>query len=401
MLHASSPLARVGRYLLAAAIVAVAAELLFALPAISPGAAAPILLLNVLLIARSMGTGPALVASICSTIAFSFYFLQPVGMMIRDLNDWVAFGAFSLTAIIVGELAARAERRQIEAEQGRREIEQLYDQLGAAFERASEAEAARRNEQLKSALLDALTHNLRTPLTAIKASVTAILSAEAGSGQGNLPEEGRRELLRVIDEESDRLNRFIEALTVADRPEPSTASTTLAVSVEQVVRDAVARAETMSRRHTVKVRIEPGLPPLAIDRSAVVEVLYILLDNASKYAPAGTQIRVYAAAADDERQARLTVEDEGPGIPPEMREDVFKKFFKIPGRQSIDPRRPSIGLGLPIAKRLVESQAGRIVIETPASGRGTSISVTLPFAVTDAAPERAGATAAATAAVRP
>lgn len=391
MLHGSSPLARVGRYLLAAGIVAVTAELLFALPAISAGAAAPILLLNVLLIARSMGTGPALVASICSTIAFSFYFLEPVGMMIRDLNDWVAFGTFSLTAIIVGELAARAERRQIEAEQGRREIEQLYDQLGAAFERASEAEAARRNEQLKSALLDALTHNLRTPLTAIKASVTAILSG-GSTGQGGLSSESRWELLRVIDEESDRLNRFIEALSVADRPEPSTAATTLAVGVEPVVRDAVARAETVARRHIVDVQIEPGLPPLVIDRSAVVEVLYILLDNASKYAPAGTHIRVRAGAA-DERHARLTVEDEGPGIPPEMREDVFKKFFKIPGRQSIDPRRPSIGLGLPIAKRLVESQAGRIAIETPASGRGTSITVTLPFAVTNDGPEPA-ATAA-------
>jgi two-component system sensor histidine kinase KdpD len=128
-----------------------------------------VLLLVVLLIARAWGTGPALVASAAAALAFSYYFLPPAGIAIEDVNDWVAFFTFTVTAIVVGELAARAERRQLEAEEGRKEIEQLYQQLGAAFERASEAEAARRSEQLKAALLDALTHNLRTPLTAIKA----------------------------------------------------------------------------------------------------------------------------------------------------------------------------------------------------------------------------------------
>ena len=79
--------------------------------------------------------------------------------------------------MIAGELASRAERRAAEAQAGRREIERLYQELQAAFDRASEAEAARRNEQLKAALLDALTHNLRTPLTAIKAAVTALIGA--------------------------------------------------------------------------------------------------------------------------------------------------------------------------------------------------------------------------------
>src|SRR5204862_7483437 len=125
--------------------------------------------------ARAWGTGPALLGAICAALGFSYYFLPPVGFGIEDPNDWVEFITFTASAVIVGELAARAERRQVELEEGKREIEQLYQQLGAAFERASEAEAARRNEQLKSALLDALTHNLRTPLTAIKAAVTAML----------------------------------------------------------------------------------------------------------------------------------------------------------------------------------------------------------------------------------
>jgi K+-sensing histidine kinase KdpD len=348
-----------------------------------------VLLLAVLLIARSFGTGPALVASVCAAIGFGTYFIPPVGLIIEDPNDWVAFGTFTITAIVVGELAARAERRQVALEDGKREIEQLYQQLGEAFERASEAEAARRNEQLKSALLDALTHNLRTPLTAIKAAVTAMLS----SGEidlAALSNASRRELLLIIDEESDRLNRFIEGLSVADRPDPTQPNSFRAVAVEQVVREAVSRAETVARRHRVVVSVAAGLPQLAVDRSAIGEALYTLIDNASKYSPLNTTIRVEASAEDD-RHVRLVVEDEGPGIAPELRDQVFQKFFRVPGRESVDPRRTGIGLGLPIAKRLVESQAGQIEIRTPASGRGTSVVLTLPCAAAETETEDAQA----------
>jgi K+-sensing histidine kinase KdpD len=376
VLRSTSRGSRIVAYLIPIAVVAICAEVLFAIPAITAGAAAPILLLAVLLVARALGTGPALLASVCAGIAFSFYFLPPLGLFIEDPNDWVAFGTFTITAIVVGELAARAERRQVQLEEGKREIEQLYQQLGAAFERASEAEAARRNEQLKSALLDALTHNLRTPLTAIKAAVTAMLS----SGEidlASLSTANRRELLLIIDEESDRLNRFIEGLSVADRPDPSEPNSFRAVSADLVAREAVARAETVARRHHVVVSIEPDLPDLAVDRSAIGEALYTLIDNASKYSPLNSTILV-SAAADGDRHVRLLVEDEGPGIPLELREQVFQKFFRVPGRESVDPRRTGIGLGLPIARRLVESQAGEIVIETPASGRGTCVAITLP-----------------------
>lgn len=375
VLRRSTRTARILAYVAAIAVIGVAAELLFAIPAITAGAAAPILLLAVLLIARQLGVGPALIASVCAALAFSFYFLPPTGLFIEDPNDWVAFGTFTMTAIIVGELSARAERRQQELEEGKREIEQLYQQLGAAFERASEAEAARRNEQLKSALLDALTHNLRTPLTAIKASVTAMLSSTEVESNP-LSQASRRELLHVIDEESDRLNRFIEGLTVADRPDISQPHTLHAENVDKIVNDAVARASTVARRHKVVVHTAPELPQVAVDRSAIGEALYTLIDNASKYSPLNTTITV-TASRDGDSHVRLTVEDEGPGIPPELREQVFQKFFRIPGRESVDPRRSGIGLGLPIAKRLVESQAGEIAIEHARGDRGTCVSIRL------------------------
>lgn len=364
-------------YVGAVVLVALVTLILAQIPAISASAAAPLLLLGVLLIARAMGTGPALAASVAASFAFAYWFLPPVGSLLGNVGDVVAFFTFTITAIVVGELAARAERRQLEALEGRREIEQLYQQLGAAFDRASEAEAARRNEQLKAALLDALTHNLRTPLTAIKAAVTALIGHDPAA-PSKLSIGSQRELLQVIDEESDRLNRFIEGLSAADRPEPTEAPGRASVALDEIVRDAVTRADTVLRRHRVQVAIDRDLPLIAVDRSAIAEVLYILLDNASKYSPANTTIRVSADVVDS-HHVRVLVADEGPGIPPELREQVFANFFRIPGREPFDPRRTGIGLGLPIARRLAESQAGRIWMEAPASGRGTLAVVVLPI----------------------
>jgi len=343
------------------------------------GVAAPLLLLDVVVIARFWGTAPALVAAASGAAAYSYFFLPPEGFGIEDPEDWIAFVVFTVTAVIAGELASRAERRAAEAKAGQQEIQRLYQELQAAFERASEAEAARRNEQLKAALLDALTHNLRTPLTAIKAAVTALIRSGPWKPQSELSSEGRHELLQVIDEESDRLNRFIEGLSTSDRSEPAQPVHLRAVQADDLVRAGLARAETVTRDHRVAVALADELPRVSVDEASITEVIYILLDNASKYAPAGSTITV-RAGRDGDRHVRFTVIDEGPGIPADYRERVFEKFFRIPGRQSHDPRRGGIGLGLPIARRLVEAQAGWIWVDA-VDDHGTSISMTLPVAV--------------------
>jgi K+-sensing histidine kinase KdpD len=343
------------------------------------GVAAPLLLLDVVIIARFWGTAPALVAAASGAAAYSYFFLPPEGFGIEDPEDWIAFVVFTVTAVIAGELASRAERRAAEAQAGQQEIQRLYQELQAAFERASEAEAARRNEQLKAALLDALTHNLRTPLTAIKAAVTALIRSGPWKPQSELSSEGRHELLQVIDEESDRLNRFIEGLSTSDRSEPAQPVHLRAVQADDLVRAGLARAETVTRDHRVAVALADDLPRVSVDEASITEVIYILLDNASKYAPAGSTITVRAGRHGD-RHVRFTVIDEGPGIPADFRERVFEKFFRIPGRQSHDPRRSGIGLGLPIARRLVEAQAGWIWVDA-VDDHGTSISMTLPVAV--------------------
>jgi K+-sensing histidine kinase KdpD len=350
------------------------------------GVAAPLLLLDVVVIARLWGTAPALVSAASGAAAYSYFFLPPEGFGIEDPEDWIAFVVFTVTAVIAGELASRAERRAAEARAGQQEIQRLYQELQVAFERASEAEAARRNEQLKAALLDALTHNLRTPLTAIKAAVTALIRTGPWKPDSELSSEGRRDLLQVIDEESDRLNRFIEGLSTSDRVEQPQPVHLRAVPVDDLVRAGLARAETVTRDHRVAVRLDSELPRVSVDEASIIEVIYILLDNASKYAPAGSTITV-RSGPDGERHVRVTVIDEGPGISVEHRERVFERFFRIPGRQSHDPRRSGIGLGLPIARRLVEAQAGWIWVDA-VDGRGTSISMTLPVTVETPEAER-------------
>lgn len=340
--------------------------------------AAPALLLGVVVVALTWGTGPALLAAASAAVAYTYFLLEPVGFVLQNPGDWLAFGSFTVTAVVIGELAARAERRHHEAQQGRQEIEHLYKQLEAAFERASEAEAARRSEQLKAALLDALRHNLRTPLTSIKASVTALLGQNRWE-MSHLSVEERRELLQVIDEETDRLNRFIEGLATADRSHAATLRFT-PVQLRDLVRAAVSRAEPLTRDHRITVSIPPELPAVAVDPSTITEVMYILLDNATKYAQAGTEVRV-VASQDDDRHLCVEVIDEGPGIPPALRERVFENFFRIQGREPADPRRIGIGLGLPIARRLVEAQTGRIWIESPVSRRGTAVILMLPISM--------------------
>src|SRR5205807_10297402 len=133
-------------------------------------------LLVVLFTAIFRGSKPALLASVLGVLSYNFFFLPPFHTFtIADPQNWVALTAFFITALAVGQLSARARHQADEAEAGRVEIRRLYEDLQEAFERASEAAALKRSERLKSALLDAVTHDIRTPLTSIKASATLLL----------------------------------------------------------------------------------------------------------------------------------------------------------------------------------------------------------------------------------
>src|SRR5205085_1206795 len=171
-------------------------------------------LLVVMFVAILSGSTPALLTSVLAMLCFNFFFLPPFRTFtIADPQNWIALTAFFITALAVGQLSARAKRRAEEAEAGRIEIRRLYEELREAFDRASEAEAIKRSERLKSALLDAVTHDIRTPLTSIKASATLLLEdREEGEQLTKLSAQEQQTMLEVITHGADRLDRFVEGI---------------------------------------------------------------------------------------------------------------------------------------------------------------------------------------------
>lgn len=343
------------------------------------------LLMVVLFIATVWGSRPAFLASVIGVLCFNYFFLPPVGTWtISDPENWVALIAFLVIAMTAGQLSARLKRRAEEAEEGRREIKRLYDELNDAFEMASRAEALKQSEKLKSALLDAVTHDIRTPLTSIKASVTTLLDEQSPNAHDAAPavlsDAMRREMLEVINEETDRLNHFVEGMLELARIEAGEIEFRRQWdAVGEIISASIKRAEPRLQGHKIRVEVEKDLPVIRVDSRAVVEVIYTLVDNAAKYSPADSTILIAAKRFDDAKII-IAVEDEGPGVPTELRERVFDKFFRAmrdgdAGSGSSPPQ--GSGVGLAIAKGIVEAHDGKIRI-TEGKKSGARFEFTLP-----------------------
>ncbi|MDI1242670.1 MAG: DUF4118 domain-containing protein [bacterium] len=341
---------------------------------LTPTEVALTLLLVVLFASTLFGSTSGLVASVAAIACFNFFFLPPFHTFnISGPENWIAFGTFVITALISGQLSGYARRRAEESEARQREIERLYEELRAAFEQVSEAEALRKSEKLKSALLDAVTHDLRTPLTSIKASVTTLIE---DFKDNVLDEESQQEFLEIIDEETDRLNEFIEGMVGIAKVEANAMSLNKrSASAEEIVANAVERAKRVTAGHIVEASVQPDLPNVYADAASIAEVLFTLIDNAAKYSNAGTPIKV--SAANSEGHVELTVQDQGRGIEPAMRGRVFEKFFRSED-QDIHRTGSGLGLGLAIARGIVESQGGSISIEDGDAGFVTKFIVRLP-----------------------
>ena len=338
-------------------------------------------LLVILLTASFIGRNPAFLSSFVATLCFNFFFLPPVfTFTIADPHNWIALGAFLITSLVAGQLSLYAQNRHEEATRGKHEIERLYKELQVAFEQASHAEALRQSEKLKSALLDAVTHDMRTPLTSIKAAITTILDDDNAEGETfKLDPEGRREFFEVIDEETDRLNRFIENMVELARVEAGAMRLRRSWSgVDEIIEAALERAERLLKNHCVVIESERELPIVQVDARALAEVVFTLLDNAAKYSPAHTRIKILVCRAAGE-MVEIAVTDEGCGVLPEMRDRVFEKFFQV----SLDNEQDiaatgGLGLGLAVAHGIVESHGGRIWIEEGENGCGTRVAFVVP-----------------------
>ncbi|MGE5726773.1 MAG: DUF4118 domain-containing protein [Acidobacteriota bacterium] len=472
-------LSRPVRFLIAAAIVILLVPLYRLVVHVNPTTVALSFLLAILAVSATWGLRYAVFMAILATAVFNFYFLPPVGTFtIADPQNWIALGAFLVTAIIASQLAERARRQAAEANRRRREVERLYsfsqklliadnvvellnalpayvvesfavdeaaifvtgrdnvyrsrpdiralqvEQLKAvtargdpvvnpehrlwlmplrlgvrtvgaigiaggllsretreaisslaaiaierasAVEKLSQAEAARESENLRSALLDSVTHEFRTPLTSIKAAATSLLSDR------NLSPEQNRDLLAVIDEETDRLNHLVEeAAEMARLDAGQVELRAQEASIEIPISAALEESRQVLAGHPVEVVVAPQLPLLRMDVERIKAVLQQLLENAGKYSPPGSPVRITAERKDG--AIAVSVSDRGPGIDSFEQSLIFDKFYRGRGHRSTIQ---GTGMGIAIAKAIVEAHGGTINV-TSQLGQGSVFSFALP-----------------------
>jgi two-component system, OmpR family, sensor histidine kinase KdpD len=236
-----------------------------------------------------------------------------------------------------------------------------------AMEKLTKAEAARESDRLRSVLLDSVTHEFRTPLTAIKASAETLLADVA------LDKPQRKDLLTVINEESDRLNRLIsEATEVAQLDSHQLELHFELHQIREAIELALRESRAALQQHTVETTLAENLPLLRLDVERISEVLVHLLDNAAKYSPPGTPIHVTAELRDGE--VVTSVADHGPGIDDMEQGLIFEKFYRGRNQRMIIQ---GTGMGLAIAKAIIELHGGKIGV-TSQIGHGSVFYFSLP-----------------------
>jgi two-component system, OmpR family, sensor histidine kinase KdpD len=271
-------------------------------------------------------------------------------------------------ALVAVETAAASKRLRAEE---RRLLFALRAQLAAAFERFrlqrvfTEARVNRAAESLRSALLASVSHDLRAPLVSIMSSLTELRD----SGTRHRASE-REALINAACHEAERLNRFLQDLVDMTRLSYGALAPQLTpVDLRGSLEAALRQLAPMLRGREVDLRV-PDLAPVRANSVLLERVLVNLLDNAAKYSPAGTPIRIEASRADD--RVRLNIADRGPGIPAEDRVRVFDLSY------TTQRENPGAGVGLPICKGFIEAMGGEIAADGGSDGLGTVITVTLP-----------------------
>jgi two-component system sensor histidine kinase KdpD len=457
-----------------------------------------VFLTAIVAVAVRFGLLPSLLASVASSLAYNFFFLPPIyTFTITDPNNVVAFGFFTLVAIIVSSVAARGRTRAVTAIERARATESLYsfsrklagagtlddvlwatayqtalmlkvrvmlllpehgsiavkagyppedsldeadlaaakwawendrsagrgsdtlpgakrlflpmhtgrgaigvigidsdkpgplltpdqrrlldalrDQGALAIERVrlveemDRVERAAETERLRSALLTSISHDLKTPLAAVLGSAETL--RDVGE---KLSDAERMDLLATIIDESERLNRFIANLLDMTKLESGAVTPNVALhDVGEIVGSALRRASRILSRHTIELELAPDLPMLELDAVLFEQVLFNLLDNAAKYAPPESTIRIQSWR--NVESVCLRVLDEGSGIPASDLDHIFDKFYRA---QKTDQVRAGTGLGLAISRGFVEAMHGTIVAANRTDQSGAAFTISLPI----------------------
>jgi two-component system, OmpR family, sensor histidine kinase KdpD len=298
------------------------------------------------------------------------------GTNVRPEEPWLYLPLRTGRGVVgVMALRNRAANATLSSDQ-RRLLDTLLDQAALAIERITlaqdvdRARLAAETNRLRSALLTSISHDLRTPLASILGAATSLKTQPE-----DLDEAGKREMISTIQDEAERLNRFIGNLLDMTRIESGAivAGTSMA-DLSEIVGSALERTARILAEHRVELRLPADLPMLKLDVVLFEQVLVNLLDNAAKYAPRGSVIRLQART--DAGFVLFEVLDEGDGIPAAELERVFDKFYRV---HAADRRRAGTGLGLAICRGFVEALGGRILAGNRTDRTGAVFTITLPF----------------------
>ena len=259
----------------------------------------------------------------------------------------------------------------------RRLLDALIDQAALAIERVhlvEEADRVKRSietDRLRAAILTSLSHDLRTPLAGIFGAAGALRDLSDMLSKGD-----KIELLDTIVEESERLNRFIANLLDMTKLEAGAVSPNIAPhALSELIGTTLARASKIIADHKIDLDLANSLPMVDVDAVLLEQALFNLIDNASKYAPAGSSIRIQGWREGE--FVRLQILDEGPGIPADAIDRIFDRFYRV---QKEDTVRAGTGLGLAVSRGFIEAMQGRIVAGNRSDRKGAVFTITLPLA---------------------
>ncbi len=300
----------------------------------------------------SLGIG----LSVIAFLAFNFWFVPPYHTFVVAASmDWLVLAAFLVTSVVAAGLLTRAQDEAETARAHTIEIDRLSSVRG-------EADALRRADELKDALLASVSHDLRTPLTTIKALAHDIRM------------EGD-DRAAIIEEEADRLNRFVADLLDLSRLAGGALTMALEINAaDDLVGAAIQRATGPLAHHTLDVHLDPSEPLLAgrFDFVHSLRVLVNLIENAAKYSPAGSTIDLDVRHVDE--WLEFAVADRGPGVPAAERERIFEPYYSTAGSDA-----GGAGLGLSIAHGMAHAQ-GASLTYAPREGGGSVFMYRVPLA---------------------
>lgn len=337
-----------------AALVPLREHLALATPAL-------VLVVPVVAAASLGGPRPALLCAAAAAAAFNVAFIPPYWTFkVEAADDWVALAVFVAVAGAVGLLAAAQADRRREAEARAAELRQAYARLDAETRRADELATT---DVHRRALLRSVSHDLRTPLATIRAIATDLRDAPG------YDEATRAELLDSLCDEAERLDRLVANLLAMSRIESGALKPERqAVPLDELLADRVRRLRRLFLQVRLELNIPDDLPLVDGDYTQLEQVFTNLLENASRYAPPRSTVRIRAREADG--MIEVSVADEGPGVADHERARIFEPFRRGEGSRSS-------GIGLAICKAIVEAHGGSIRVErTP--GGGATFVVRLP-----------------------